>query len=499
MDTPYCIIEDPVNSKQILALVLTIEYCNPGHRCIITCCNKTKETIENFPKKINLKIDFLEFKSLHNVFDIISSIQNTIKTLEYCIEKYNSVLVLNQNNLMVNTFQISEDIKKQGYSFIKKKQHDNVHRDLDYSLDIYYLNDIKYLHYVIDIFNDNDFLDDKIENLIDYEYNLQHQQKIIAGYRKLASKFSKDTEIYLNEETMLATEDFFRYENSIKSDDIKANFTLNEKQISFVMFRFKNQSPIKEIENLLLNRICRYKPDYVQIFSLLSNGGKFTVLAPKLDGIGIWNRNKSNNILKELLDLTEEKYDNYYNIIKDFNDYYYTCGTCVIYDKPNINWITNSIKKYSWIKLIDYDENVIKLCKEEKLNVCMLGYIGLYPKILFDFIQSENYINTDKNNLIFKHYSTPENEEDFKQFLKDVSSFKYCLFKKNNIPLISTVLALNIIPIIPKDSKLLNLKQNKHYIYEEDLDNIEYNKLYENIKESKVIIRTLKDFLNNLC
>lgn len=492
----FSIVEEVENKSQILSLLLGINTIMPNSNCVITCCENTKKYINNCPINLDINLYFLDISKKTNRIDYISYIKNLISNLTYSINNFEDVIHLNQSLIMINKIKINDDIKNQGFAFVKKKTHPKNLKEYNFDFNILYLNNIAHLNKVETLINsDLNFIDNNILTYENDSYNLDNQKFLFLYYRKLPYKMSKDVEYFIDEKILLTTEDFFRSENSLKPSDIEYNFKINENFISFIQIKHEGKSPMKELEHAIINTLCKSKPNYFYILNLHSSN-KINFTIPNKNGIGIWDRSQDIHFLENIIELIVEKYNDYFSLKKENVDFY-SFGISAIYEKEHYYLINKTIQLYPNIKLCNFSDTLIDTFNKYKLNYTFTGFIPLYPNILFDFLKDN--INTPKTNDIHVVENNPTNVDDYKTFIEALNKSKFCRFNNCNVQLIASALSLNVIPIIKNIYNIEFLEKDKHYFhFDININEIDYESVIKEFKTNKLIIKSIEDFLKNL-
>lgn len=478
----FCLLEENKNEKQLLGQILSINMYHTDCICIISCTSETKEYILNFLDILSLNIN-IEFKIYENVvenFNIIFYLQNLVKLLKYALNKYDSAIFIIHTLIMTNELLISPTIKEQGFGYVKKSG--NVHSIEEeykkYNFELFYLNNDKFLNTIVSILNEE--CDDSLMELDikEIDSDIDIQKKILECYKNIPYSIYKKGEIlhlFSNNE-LIATEDFFAFENSIDTNDISDNWELDKKPISFVNLRLKElHKSIKQFNKNMLSSLCIRDVIYMSIINLMYSKEKLEFILPIKEGVGIWDRTNaidSNSIYRLINNITDSNKELFGIVTTDKVDYF-SFGNHLIYDKPSKWWINNTSKKYSSILFCNYDDSLLELLKSVNKESNFLCYVAEYPEILENYVKEKNVISSDNNAIEFiKQIKEIENEEVYE-------------FTEFNTQILALCLALKTIPIIPKDiqNTLIELEEGTHYLREWGPDkNIDKCKLRENCR-----------------
>ena len=500
MCNTFCIVEERNNKEQILGLLLSLEVKMPSINCVISCREETKQFINNFPKKLDLKLDFIPYIRRFDEFDCIAYIQNILNSIKYGINKYGEVVYVTHTLIMVNKIIIDNNIREQGFGYIKKEDCDSdpEKKYMDFNFEIIYLRELSVLHEMIKYINESFIECENIIDYEDYEYDVEKQKEYIDFYRKLPYNMShKEDMIFFDREILLASEDFFTFKNELTITDIKEDFICKERTISFLNIRFTDTfPPIQNVNKQILSYLPRHGIYYMSIANLKFSKDKIQFVIPNEKGIGIWDRTKESNYLNELINLTIEEYSDYFTKV-NVNLDYYSCNNYLLFDKPNYIWLNNSVKKYTSVELYNYDNTLKDKLNENELKNHMGSYIGLYPKVLFDFLKERTLCENKKE--VYELNKIPSTSEEYKVVLNLLNNFTFCKFNEFNVQMIASALALGVIPIVDYKYELHGLEKNVHYIDTlVDVNDVDKYSIVDNINTNKLIIRSCKEFVVNL-
>jgi hypothetical protein len=492
----YCLLEESKNNKHLLGQLLAINMYDTDCTCIVSCTSETKRYILNLIDNLSLTIE-IEFKIFENVvdkFNIIFYLQNLIKLLKYALKKYGSAIFIIHTLIMTNKFTIPSNIKEQGFGFVKKngEVHSVDEEYKKYNFELFYLNNEKCLNIVVSILSEhceNNSLMEIDINKIDS--NVDIQKKMFEQYKHIPYLIYKQNEticLFSNNE-LIATEDFFAFENSINSNEISQNWQLNDKPISFVNLRLTEMhKSIQQFNKNILSSLCVRNVIYMSIINLMFSNNKLEFILPVKEGVGIWDRtnaNDSNSIYRLLNDISNSNKDVFGTVMTEKVDYF-SFGNHLIYDKPSKWWLNNNSKKYSSIVFCNYDDSLLELFNSLDKECKFLSYIAEYPKIL------ENYVKKNDDDDI---------DNNFIEQIKEIENKEVYEFTEFNTQILALCLALKTVPIIPKcvQNTLIDLEEGKHYLREWKVDeDIDICNLKENCRNYYLNNMTQEKIINKL-
>ena len=142
----YVIIQGESNNQNNIAtLLLSIKIHDPTSRIILVVPEETKNHITDMP--IDL-LSNLEFYDVDNYDSSVGTLYyNMYQCLKYVVETYGECLLVDENAIMVNRVEISEQIREQGYGYMNHYFNGhlpeaNLH---SYSFGLLYLNKTEFL------------------------------------------------------------------------------------------------------------------------------------------------------------------------------------------------------------------------------------------------------------------------------------------------------------------------------------------------------------------
>ena len=246
-----------------------------------------------------------------------------------------------------------------------------------------------------------------------------------------------------------------------------------------------------------------FRMKYMTFINLKYSNKNIEFIIPKKDGIGIWDRTNDKPGLYELIDLIVESYPSFFSKT-EVNIDYFSINNFLISDKPSMKWLNNTIRKYSRFLTCNYDNTLIDYIDELPIGNQFLSYYSDRPKVIENMVASGDYeekifdvleiyddvlevyeicnFDTLRSKKLIKKIDTMD--LDFQSKYEIISKSRYIIYNNYDIHLLSNCLALGVVPLLKDSIILLDLKHETHYIYENELYNIEYQYL---------------DNLNNLC
>ena len=491
----FCLFEENNNARELMGLLLSINLYEKESTCVLNCKKETKDYILNFPQKLSVKLDFNIQENDLEQFNIVFCLQNLIKALKYTLNKYDSCIFVLHSLVMTNPINISKEIEDQGFGFVKKngKTHTKEDEYKLYNFELFYINNEKYLDEIVFLLNqcdeNNDFMNINIDKI---DSNIEFQKKVFEIYRRIPHKIAERNEnmSFFSKNELLATEDFFAYENSIEPKDISKNWEINENPISFVHIRLKETHPqIQSFNKNMLSSLSARNVVYMSILNMMFSKNNLEFVIPCKNGIGIWDRNeaKDSNGLYRLINEIKERKKEYFGIVETNKVDYFSFGNHLIMDKPSKYWLNNNVNKYSSILLCNYDDSLLEVLEKTDKKYDFLCYICEYPEILEDYLDKKE---------------RKEENEEFEKLIKEIEKMDVYEFKKFDAQKLALCLSLGTIPVIPEmvQKNVLDLEEGVHYLrkWEEvDLEKMRENckKYYEENMKIEKIINKLMDHI----
>jgi len=518
----FSICVSPDNKiNNVISLLLMIDEFHDKYTCTISGCQKLKESIELFPYSFKGQIEVV-VENVNDKYSIIELLKRKLNIIKYTINKYNNTTHISSDIFFTNTFYLPDNINDIG--FIKRKVYcleDESQRQ--FSFDILFLADTKYIDFIFSIFNEN------IPNFMshcdnsDSEEKEEHEKKCRAIWNKIPLNLIDKFEVtdFLPFYFCITTNDFFALDDSIKLDNINCNgFKYKEindeecdesQQYSIISIAIKRNvlaPPIKALNKELFNKLLLYTMKYMTFINLKYSNKNIEFIIPKKDGIGIWDRTNDKPGLYELIDLIVESYPSFFSKT-EVNIDYFSINNFLISDKPSMKWLNNTIRKYSRFLTCNYDNTLIDYIDELPIGNQFLSYYSDHPKVIENMVASGDYnkkifdiikINDDVLEIYeIYNFDTFRSKKlikkidvadlDFQSKYEIISKSRYVIYNNYDIHLLSNCLALGVVPLLKDSIILLDLKHETHYIYENELYNIEYqyldnsNNLCSNCKE----------------
>ena len=166
----FSICVSPDNKiNNVISLLLMIDEFHDKYTCTISGCQKLKESIELFPYSFKGQIEVV-VENVNDKYSIIELLKRKLNIIKYTINKYNNTTHISSDIFFTNTFYLPDNINDIG--FIKRKVYcleDESQRQ--FSFDILFLADTKYIDFIFSIFNEN------IPNFMSYCDNSDSEEK----------------------------------------------------------------------------------------------------------------------------------------------------------------------------------------------------------------------------------------------------------------------------------------------------------------------------------
>jgi hypothetical protein len=157
----YCLIQQDAKSlEQIVSFIANISNLKLTDTIVVACTEDFKNEIQNFIITIpDIHIDFFEIENLK-----LSKVTNQFcNIIRYCLDKYNEVLCLDENALLINTIDVSH-LSKSGIGFLKKMHIvPNEHYSRLFSREIFYCSNKDMFEKYAKIVNEaQDYINNKV-------------------------------------------------------------------------------------------------------------------------------------------------------------------------------------------------------------------------------------------------------------------------------------------------------------------------------------------------
>jgi hypothetical protein len=546
----FCLIEQEVNqSKFLLATLISIDFLYKNYNILIACSDKTKEYLLNFPLKYNGNITWLILDNLDD--NNIRYPKNMIIAMNNAVELFGEALFIDYRVDIINKIHISDEIKTQGIGFVSRSV-DYIATNIEqkYILDILYINDVKYLNIIDNLYRGNidEWANFSVDNYSNDELR-EINKKIVIFNIKLSTIIKNECNLdkFFPHETLISTEDFFAYNNKLQLKDITLKWEIPK---NLVTERIKVLEEVKKEDTSLINisclnirstqvdkeivlinkeiysRMANYNIIYMLLINLKYSKRKIEFVMPKREGIGIWDRKDDPPGLYELIDMITK--DNvYFDKIYMPLDYF-SFTNFIITDKPSHYWLNNNITKYSGFFICNYDDTLDTAINKINIPSQFGFYYSDYPKLLEEYSQedteksrfcieiykdkiieyelSEDQISLHKKKIII--INTPEEK------LQIIAETTFVLFDNVDINQLANCFGLKAVPVLNntcisnfKDKNIYMLNCDTNYIVEPinwdaAINNREIiiennNKFYnEHVMYDKILNIILKNFFD---
>tara|TARA_B100000282_G_scaffold293471_1_gene268855 strand:- start:1892 stop:3454 length:1563 start_codon:yes stop_codon:yes gene_type:complete len=475
----FVLIQEAENQvHEFFSSINQIDISNPGNNIICACTSDIYSKISSYPLK-NSKLSHFE---IQNDGSLKTVTKNWLSLMKYAVEKYEKVIYITPNLILVNKIPLDDELIKQQIAFVKLRkeidtnsngnnnviitENEHPNKKTSYLAGLLYLSNIHAVNCIekhfcknISSFNDEDGnveLDENSDN------KKETRNLYIESWKNIPYVFAdKDDGIigcdkYISYKGIVTTADFFTASGSYKIADVSVkDDVLKHKDdvIWGMIIHVKKLLPvIQQVNTHLTSQIISYNVDYLNLINLLYSRKGVQTIVPRKDGILHWNRENSKfyNFLKDICDSSfllgyRENLE---------GDYFYL-NNFILYDKPSVKFITNVISSCFKIIYFNYDDELLEFFETYRKPTIFAGYYSPYPKILEAFIEPQDVTREGTKTLKELDYS---NEEDFKLYLNDLSTYKYFNIDKNTPKTrIAECLRLGVVPRLVDETKLLEI------------------------------------------
>lgn len=488
----FCIIQTNISDcNTIISTIFSVLYQEPEATIVLCVNEKYKKHISHFPCDITKRCDFLVTDIADNDDTPTTYISNIIKTLDYSIDKYGSCLLIPENTIMVNKITISEEVKSQEFSFLKKHYIPHTKEEVcrRFSFDLCYACSNALSEVLREALNDTTFISDKEDISLEEYFSIP--SKIIENH---------DITELLPSYNMISSEDFFSFTDPLKISHINLRtLALDENPISFITLKMNCLSkPIEMLNETLIKIILGFQSSYFQIFALRNKSKKINLGIPNKKKIGIWSRENDVSGLYDVFDFIKKNYNDFCSV-NNYSNNYFSIMCSAIYDKPSYEWLHPGIEVYNKVFYCNYDEKALEHFEHLKPPCSFAFYYTDYPYEVIKFREENDIMNKERSNdkLVVskaikngkvRYPATGRRGMKYKTLMRLVSQHDYAIMKKYDMGLFMTLIAVGTVPVLkkmPEGLKLYNLEEGVHYLVGDSIpkDDIDFSKMRENLAE----------------
>lgn len=504
MWTFFAVQETEEDVKALLCNILQVSFSNPGNKFICACSEKAFKYIEAFGIE-NIE---LVHRNIPADWSIKNYAKNWLETVRYAIDNEENPVYISRDLYLTQEVPITQEHIDQGLAFIKKDTlAPSLMKELQYSTDLMFVNNIRFVETVekyyrehTDLFEEpepeneetNDITvevsvdendsendadnEDEEEDENETPSELSEEQKkkeeekkeMIKAYQEAWVKIpimfaGMDDGVlsvsnYIDGSGYLSTQNFFAYEKSWKIGEMnwKDGFKHNETDIWGMNIRLNEMSPqIRDLNNKLVNMLLQCEPRFMPLLNMRWSSNGIEILVPKKEGVAHWSRENDNGFYNFINAIAEHQ-ELYDSRTKECSADYFLFNNHILFDKPDVKYITNTIKKSFGIMYFDYTQELLDALSEIDIKTKFGGYYSSYPKILEEFAIDESTERMGTKTIKETDFT---NEEDFKLYLDDLATFKYVSINKDTPRnRIADCLRLGLVPRLEDDSPLLDLE-----------------------------------------
>lgn len=482
----FLIVEEKKNELPLLfSLVVQISITNPNSNIICACKENTFAILNRYcpenVKLVNYKIT--ESKSSRNIKYILL---NYLNALEYALKNYDNVLFLGKDVFLAHKIPITQELIDQGIAFIRSETFDSnkniiLHTDTDTTYEYFttplFISSEKIFGIIKQYFSDNCnvFEDEseeelKIENEIKTTDNKERLMEILKSEKEIRDEYYSlwndlpkvlvdeiSIEKYIPKTGYIKTNDFFKIKDSFKKEDVyKEDNVIKHKGNTVWGISINTsvyQPRIIELNSYLTCGLIKLHETYLPLINMMYLKSLLKIKTPNKQGFLHWNR--ENDSFYGYLDSLV--IDNPVFELGNFeNGTHFYVNNYVLYDKPDIKYLTPNVGRSFGILFFDYSNELLEVFESIDIKTIFMGYYSAYPKILEDFIDPKDVSRIGTKTLKEEDYS---NEEEFKLYLDDLSTFKYFNIDKDTPKnRIAECLRLGVVPRVLDETKLLDIE-----------------------------------------
>ena len=506
MWTFFAVQETEADVKALLCNILQISFSNPGNRFICACSEDAFQTIEDF----GIENITLIHRNISTDWSIKNYAKNWLETVRYAIETEDNPVYISRDLYLTKEVPITQEHIDQGVAFIKKDTiFPTLKKEMQYSSDLIFINNIRFVETIekyyrehTDLFqeaedekknnnmtidvsvddDDNVTLEVSVENSEDGNeadnttiqlteeqiQEIKDKKTSIKSYQEAWNNIpllfaDRDDGVlsvseYIDGSGYLSSQNFFAYQKSWTLAEMqwRDGFKHNDTDIWGMNIRLNEMTPqVKDLNNKLINMLLQHEPRFMPLLNMRWSGNGIEILVPRKEGIAHWSREGDDGFYNFISAVAEEQ-EMYNSDTKESTADYFLFNNYILFDKPDVKYITNTLKKSFGIMYFDYTKELLDAFSDIGIKTKFGGYYSSYPKLLEEFVFDETIERIGTKKIKETDFT---NEEEFKLYLADLATYKYVSIDKDTPRnRIADCLRLGLVPSLQDNSPLLDLE-----------------------------------------
>lgn len=422
------ILQEATNDKShILTCALAAVRVYPENPIIIACDEDVKKYIDNFSKHSNTLKHIEWFTPSHMTLTPRNYMRNFLELIANSILNGNEILLLHSRIVLLTQVPISQEIRDQGFAFIRKNIDGHAERpDIRYSCDVVYANTTEALNSIENYFRHNGLFEDPEHEDFNKLIDIWRNMPLRIGNSQKKSNENHDEKVdelvlksYIDGSGYMTSENFFAFDNKweVKKLVCCENKLLYDGNTIWGMCIDINVPPQVQslFKHLISNVVVSHKWAIPLIEMRLSSHASLVIASPPKAGMLHWDRTNSTfySMVSAICNNSP------YLTSKEVNLDYFVLSNYILLDKPGVKWLTNHIKYACGFIYFDYDNDLLTTLPLLKKPFVFGGYVVPYPEIL----EKTEYIKNRESETYFqatdKTFSS--NEEEYTQHLETLA------------------------------------------------------------------------------
>ena len=510
------IAERPKDKKKILTLLLMIDVYNTNYTVTVSCDTATRDYIESFPHDFSGNVELI--CDMADDETLSETLRRKLILMRRCVALHGDTLHISSDLFPIRELILPKDLGD--ITFIRKKsQHAPEHEEQKYNTDVLYVANEECVDYMIQLFADNadkSITVDQDDTTVDPAKEITNA--CIETWSTLSLRLIEKFNIkeFIDFNVCIGSEDFFCFGDSLDINKLDRSFHYrlsNSTQdntsdcyrdipVYFVNVRIDTTAPpVVSTNTRLLTALVNHDTRNMGTINLRLGSNNMELVAPKKNGIGIWDRSGDGNGLYELIDLITEEYSEFFGRVDADVEYFSFCNLLLM-DKPGVQWLTNNVRKYNKLLMCNYSSEIFRSTEQFSIPNDFLCYYSDQPRRLADIRnvyakrkKVYDVISVDQDVITaFKYISksgklrekevhdTKDMTWEKKYGIIAKSKFVVVDWSEPDINFVANCLAMRVVIALRKDINLMEIERDEHYIQYCDLNDL--FPIYKNLADA---------------
>lgn len=442
----YTVQEIGEKFTPLLALARSIAITNPGHDLCIMCEEAAQTTLES----CQIQDITLSFLRPPNELTKEGFVKNWLHLTEHVVGTHKAGIFVSSQNIVCGPIQVTAEIEKQGFGFIKKE----FFVANQYSFGVLYIASPRMLSKI----------KGKCEEALE-----TGDADIIKTWSEIPGYFVEYDDGVDCAESFFEGKGVFSTENAIankgwEAQKVKVDPLSYDDTPMYVATLVLDKRAI-QINQFIVNALVTANDRFIPVIeSMTSVDPQSPIYTPPMDGIAHWDRS-ADIPLKQLLDIIPNTVSKPHPNGQE----YFECAKYVLYDKPGIKWVTNSLKKHRGVLYYDYDNEMVEFWKTFEKPAVFGGYVAPHHAVLDGFVRDAavEKSGTVSAGELPTSFGT---EEDYNAHLAKLDQYETCEIDSSTPKYrIAECLKLGVKPLVVDDTVIIDSDKLDDAYYESHL------------------------------